>query len=200
MFKPDKELFTIAVDACKDVYDNNHDLGTTEFDLFNAKYSGEDIQVLSIAGTNELKDWWRNLDLRSIDGIKRGSYKAAIEIFESDIFQERRNHKYRLLVTGHSKGAATAIAFNQLYCLPASDYCVAFAPARCLRYRSDRYMPNTTLFMDHDDPVPLIGFISFGLPLSNRVYLPNSGFGIEVMDHLISKYQKFVHEHLEPLF
>ena len=46
----DKELYMIAVKACRDVYDNHVDLGTTEYNVFETKYQGEPLKVIAIAG------------------------------------------------------------------------------------------------------------------------------------------------------
>lgn len=79
----DKELYKIACKACDDVYLINTDLGTTEFSTRLVRYNNMALQVLAIAGTNELLDWAKNFDLRSSGGIKKASVDAAAEIHKA---------------------------------------------------------------------------------------------------------------------
>lgn len=181
----EKELYKIACKACENVYLVNTDIGTTEFSTKLVSYKNMALQVLAIAGTNELADWIKNLDLRSSKGIKKAAVDAATEIHKV----VKRVSKTPLLVTGHSKGGATAIAYKKLF---GADYCVAFCPARSLRYGSDRVMDNTTIFVDKDDPVPKMGLFNFCHPICERVYLPNDFIGLKVSDHLMPHINQFV--------
>lgn len=183
--KMNPELYKIAVNACAEVYETNIDLGTTEFNLFKTMINGEDVQVLAIAGSNEIDDWIINFNLFSKKGIKIGAYKAAMEIREN-IF---RDYKCKLLVCGHSKAGATAIAFKKLF---NADYCVAFAPARSLRYWAGRKMENTTIFIDPDDPVSRVGFLSFGHPDCEIIKAKDNHLMPSWSDHDIENWVKFV--------
>lgn len=189
-----KEIFKQCAIKCKEVYEKNIDLGTTEFDL-SFLYIDDLIafQVLSIAGTNELKDWGKNLNLFSKDGIKRPSFDAATEIMASKEFHSKRAISVPLIVTGHSKAGATAIAFHRIYRKRwvGSSYCVAFAPARCLRYWINRKMENTFIFTDPDDPVSFLGRISFGHPICKHFKSDNNHFGFKVSDHHIDNWILF---------
>ena len=54
--------YEIAAQAVKDAYNGKgHNIGSTEWCSYAVKYKGEDLQVLGIAGTNELVDWFWNL-------------------------------------------------------------------------------------------------------------------------------------------
>lgn len=75
-----KEMFLKAAIACEEVYKNNHDLGTTEFDVSLKNIKGKMVQVLAIAGTNEQSDRKENINLLSKRGIKLSAYNAAFEI------------------------------------------------------------------------------------------------------------------------
>jgi len=180
-----KNLYKIAAKACQDVYNDNVDMGTVEYKLRFAKYKGKPIQILSIAGTNEVGDWWANINLWSTKGIKSGAYKAACKIHE----QVKLKLKFPLLVTGHSKAGATAIAYKKLF---KADWCIAFAPARCLRHWTDRKMRNTTLFIDPDDVVSKAGFISFGHPDCKIIKAEDDHFLISIKDHFMDNWVKFV--------
>lgn len=178
------ELYRIAADACQRVYENNIDLGTTEFNVSYAVVGDDFVQVLSIAGTNEKKDWLKNINFWSKQGIKKPAYDAAQEIKK----YFKRDLEYKLLVTGHSKAGPTAIAFKRLF---GADYCIAFAPARSLRYWCDRKMENTTLFIDPDDPVSKVGFISFGHPQCKIIKAENNHFLPSIGDHSMDNWIKF---------
>jgi len=176
-------LFNYAAQACKKVYDDHVDLGTTEYHVSYTTHGHEFVQVLTIAGSNEKADWLINFNLLSWKGIKIGAYKAAKQLH--DHFQHIRNPDYKLMVTGHSKAGATAIAYAKLFPV---DYCIAFAPARSLRYWTDRKMKNTYLFIDPDDPVHQVGFINFGHPICEQCILPNNHNFLHVMDHHIDNF------------
>ncbi|MBT4288915.1 MAG: hypothetical protein HOD92_16435 [Deltaproteobacteria bacterium] len=181
----DKELYKIAAKACADVYLDNFDLGSTEYKLSIVKYKKIYIQVLAIAGTNEARDWLKNINPWSTNGIKAVAAMAAKEI-KSGFMRELG---CKLLVCGHSKAGATAIAYKKLF---KADWCIAFAPARSLRYWMNRKMENTTLFIDPDDPVSKAGFIGFGHPKCKVIKAKNDHVGLNVKDHFMCNWIKFV--------
>jgi len=182
-----KDLYKIAAAASKQVYIDNIDTGSVEYKLSFATYQDKPLQVLSFAGTGkELSDWAANFYLLSWKGIKKSSYNAAKKI-QKNIFPQLTTSP--LLVTGHSLGAAHAIAYKKLF---NANYCVAFAPARCLRYWTNREMENTTLFIDPDDPVSKVGFINFGHPVCKVVESENDHVGIKVSDHYMNNWVEFV--------
>ncbi len=181
----DPELYRIAADACQAVYKDNTDLGTTEFKVSFTVLGDEFVQVLAIAGTNEPADWLHNFNLFSIKGIKKPAYDAAQEINATI----KKVDGYKLLVCGHSKAGPTAIAYKRLF---GADYCVAFAPARGLRYWADRRMENTTILIDPDDPVSKAGFLSFGHPVCHIIQAPDDHFGLSVSDHFMKGWVEFV--------
>lgn len=189
----EKGLFKLCAIRCKEVYEKNIDLGTTEFDLKTFFTSAGKFQILSIAGTNEFKDWGKNINLLSKKGIKKPALVAAQQIMSSSFFHKKRDVRIPLIVTGHSKAGATAIAFHKLYNkrLIGSSWCVAFAPARCLRYWSNRKMNNTFIFTDPDDPVSFVGRLSFGLPKCEHYKADNNHFGFKVSDHDIGNWIRF---------
>lgn len=180
---PDYELYHYAANQCERVYRENIDLGTVEFDFFRyfENKSQKITQVLVIAGTNEAADWLSNFNLLSWNGIKIAAYRAANKIKK----HIKIDPDLKLYVFGHSKGGLTAIAFNKLF---KADKCVAFAPARGLRYWINREMPNTTIFIDPDDPVSKAGFINFGHPKCNRVTAKDDHLLPSIDDHFIEKW------------
>jgi len=181
----DTELYKLTCELCEESYVNHVDLGTTEYLARVVNYKGMAVHILAIAGTNEWQDWIKNIDLRSRNGIKKDAYDAAHEIHA--VFKPMRG--VQLIVTGHSRGGAAAIAYKKLF---GADYCIAFCPARCLRYTINRYMENTTIFMDPDDIVPKLGFLNFGHPLCHWVYLPDDFPGLEISNHFIDNINKFL--------
>jgi len=188
-----KDIFKACAVACKEVYEENVDIGTTEFFIKTIEIDGITYQILSIAGTNEKKDWFKNFDLFSKKGIKKSSLEAAKEIMSSRYFHEKRAGFVPLIVTGHSKGGSTAIAFHRLYQnrMIGSSFCVAFAPSRCLRYWAKRDMNRTYVFIDPDDPVSFVGRIGFGLPKCKYYYADNNHFGFKLKDHHIDNWIVF---------
>jgi len=189
-----KEMFLEAALCCKRVYTENIDLGTTEFNIFNSKMLDVDFQILAMAGTNESMDWIKNINLTSIKGTKAPAYKAAEEIALSNQFSDMRDSSLPLIVTGHSKGGATAIAFQKIYGrfpFVSPNHCIAFAPARSLRYWINRKMKNTTIFTDPDDPVSFLGRISFGHPKCEHIKGENNHFGFKISDHPIDNWIRF---------
>jgi hypothetical protein len=193
-----KRLYLEAALCCKQVYEINSDLGTTEFDITKHVINGKGFQILAIAGTNEPKDWLKNFNLTSRAGIKTAAYKAAYEIVNNKTFIRIRSRSPHLplIVTGHSKAGATAIAFMKLFYknhFPQTEpsYCIAFAPARCLRYWTDRRMDNTTIFTDPDDPVSFVGRVSFGHPICEHIKNENNYFGFKIGDHKIDNWVRF---------
>jgi len=178
------ELYRVAADACQVVYDKHQDLGTTEFNNSFAMVGDEFVQILAIAGTNEPADWWKNLNLWSKQGIKKPAWDAAHEIHK----HFPRDPDYKLLVTGHSKAGPTAVAYKRLF---GADYCVTFAPARGLRYWANRKMEDTALFIDPDDPVSKVGFISFGHPICEVFRAENDHLLPSVGDHGMENWVRF---------
>lgn len=179
------ELYKIAGQLCEEAYKNRTDLGTTEYLARVVAYKGMAVQMLAIPGTDELSDWFKNLNMLSINGIKIAAAKAADEIYAN--FKPMKG--IPVYVTGHSKGGATAIAYKKKY---GADYCIAFCPARSLRYWIDRRMNNTTIFIDRDDPVPKAGLFSFGHPICTRIMLPKDHIISSVSDHMMTHINKFL--------
>lgn len=184
----DPKLYYVAAKACRDVYQKNIDLGTTEYATTLSIFKGDLVETLAIAGSNELEDWLINCNLFSKKGIKIGAYKAAHEINKKFKWSGRATKR---IVCGHSKAGATAIAFMKQF---GADHCVAFAPARSLRYWTKRKMENTTLFIDPDDPVSKLGFFSFGHPKCKIYKAENDHFGFRLDDHPIENWIKFTSE------
>ena len=184
----DNKLCCIAGQAVIDAYDQNIDLGTTEYSSSVVEYNGFAMQVVAIPGTNEWSDWLKNINPLSENGIKKASVEAAREIHSN----VHRMRKVPLLVTGHSKGGATAIAYKKLF---GADYCVAFCPARSLRYGWDNRMENTTLVISPSDPVPMLGFFSFCHPACDRIYLPFDFPGFKISSHSMKSINHYIEDY-----
>ncbi len=163
------ELYKIALDACKQVYKHNIDLGTTEYMYSRSEYLNKPLQVIAVAGTNEGLDWVKNLDVRDIQGIKRSGVTAANEMLGDLNWKRWIDPNIPILITGHSKGTATAVAYMKLY---GADYCVLFNPVRCLSRSRDNTMKNTTMFLDKEDVVSKLAWLSFKLPKCKIIKKP----------------------------
>lgn len=159
----DNELIKLASTACIEAYQNNIDLGTTEFALTMREYHNKPLQMLALPGTNEMADWLWNLYIRSTEGVKRGTYLAAEEIHEA---------VYKLIdpdipfaLTAHSKAGATVLQLMAKY---GADACVAFCPAPAFRRSRLPILTDTVIVIDPDDFVPIAGIINFGQPIVER--------------------------------
>ncbi len=164
----------IAAKAAKAAYSKHTDLGTTEYNLETKVVGDREIQVLAIAGSNEPMDWLLNFNICSWKGIKWAAYSAAKDLHAI----VGRQIEHPLLVTGHSKAGATAIAFKKLY--PYAYWCYAFNPARSLRYWATKGMQHTFLYINAKDPVSKAGFINFGHPESCIEY---KTYGDNLLDY-----------------
>ncbi len=179
----DKELYRIAALCADNVYRDNTEIGKgIEIAVSHFEYQGEPLTVLAIAGTNEAADWLYNINILSWHGMKLSSSRAAKRIGPVE-------HKGKLLVTGHSQGAARAICYARIF---AADYCVGFAPPPVLRPWADKGMENTTLFIDPDDPVSKAGGLSFDHPDCEIVYGKEDHALPCVGDHFMERWVEFV--------
>lgn len=177
------EFYLAGAKAAKRVYSSNIDLGTTEYKLTIKPIMDIETQILAIAGTNEFDDWGKNLNLSSIDGIKKTAVEAAREIHDSVSIDPTMP----LMVVGHSKAGATAIAYKKLY---GAKYCMAFCPARSLKKDTYRNMKKTYVFIDPDDWVPKLGYLTFAHPIAQRItFEDNWGWhpGDHSIDHIIEE-------------
>lgn len=181
-----KTLYKIAATACLKVYDQNIELSLgTEYFHSLVMRDGKTYQLISIAGTDELIDMVKNVNLLSWEGIKLSAYRSAKRIM-SDI---TLYPSIPVIVTGHSLGGAVAIAVQKMF---KFDHCIAFAPARCLRYWTNRNMKNTTIFIDPDDIVPKLGFISFCHPKCKIIKSKDNHKLISIDDHKMNHWVDFV--------
>ena len=186
--KENYKLYFMAAKACTEVYEKNIRIGMgTEFDHFITNVNGQDVQVIVIAGTDDLIDMVKNINLLSWFGIKLSAYRAAKRIME----KVELKPDLPLIVTGHSLGGTVAIALKKKF---KADYCIAFAPARCLRYWSKRKMNNTIIFIDPDDPVSnLLGIVNFGLPKCKTIKAPENHLTPSINDHFMKNWYKFTY-------
>jgi len=183
-----KSFYTVAVDACANVYKKNIELDmSTEYSYAIKTINGKRYQVIAVAGTDDLMDMFKNLNLLSRDGIKLSAYNAAKRIMK-DV---KLLCNMPVIVTGHSMGGIVAIALKRMY--KFIKYCIAFAPARGLRYWSNRKMKNTVIFTDPDDAVSeWLAILSFGLPKCKKFEGEDDHILISASDHKIEKWRRFV--------
>lgn len=187
-----KELYIAAAECSKAVYTDNIDIGTTEFNVFRREIKDKEFQILAIAGTNEKKDWLKNFNLLSKKGVKKSAYDSAKSIAKYCCKHRLIDYSLPIAVTGHSLGGAEAIAYHKIVNGAVfSNICIAFAPARCLRYWTNRTMIHTTIFTDPDDPVSFVGRISFGHPKCKHYKAENNYFGFKIDDHDMSHWLRY---------
>ena len=127
--------------------------------------------------------------MRSKKGIKKSAFQAATDIHEVIKRNFRYGPKPPLLVTGHSKGGLEAIAYKYLF---GADWCVAFNPARGMRYWIDRRLWNTAIFTDPDDFVNYAGMVSFGHPICKHYKGEYDTPFFRIKEHDINKWESFI--------
>lgn len=185
------EHFQAATDAGFEVYKKHKDLGTTEYAVTYKEILGKKWQILAVAGTNELRDWWENFKiLFAIKGIKRPGYLAAQEILANFV----PDSDCELMIVVHSKSGPTGVALKQKF---PDVACVMFSPARSVRYWSRIILKNTVIFVDPDDIVPWMGLTLFTHP---KVDLTIKGkkdkFILDIPgrigDHLMEYWKEFM--------
>ena len=199
----DRELIKLAARACQAAYkpENHIDLGHAEYMLDVIGYDSRPVVRLTIPGSNEGIDWVWNMWLLSHYGVKSCVYRAAGDIYRDVMknlpaFLEKnnlsRNIAYEWLISGHSKGAPTAMRFYDKY---GGDYCVAFCPPPAFRKWNKPALSNTTIVVDPDDIVHKLGFISFDQPIlgegSEWIRLPNDHPGLNLKDHDINEIAEY---------
>jgi len=188
-----KELYLLAANKVLDVYSGNcKNNKSTEWNSYLSYYNDKPIQVLAIAGTNDLMDWFWNLCLLSKNGIKYGAVVAAERILESF----RRVPGVPLLVCGHSKSTGTAAYLSSTL---SAEHCVMFCPIKC--YRESTYLPNGIIFLDRDDLVPKVGWSRFVLPSCKTIYLPSDKkwYNIKgkIQDHGLVHIKEYIINNME---
>lgn len=181
------KMYKTAAEVCIKSYKVRKDLGSTEYLLELFENDGELWQALVIPGTDELVDWFKNLNPSTIAGMKKASVEAALDI-RIDA-RDSIDPNVPLVVIGHSKGAATALVYHKIW---KADYCIAFCPARC--FREQEQLDNCTLFIDPDDAVPKLGFIRFKLPKCKIMQLPKDHLWFRVSDHLMKHIKEYTDE------
>lgn len=178
MIKPNTKLYLLAAEAVQEVYKGTgKNKGSTEWNMKKTTWNDKPVQILAIAGTNELIDWFWNLAPISWDGVKYGSYLSAKRIHK----QVEVDPDLPLVVAGHSKSGPTALYYKHKY---GADHCVMFCPARGLR-KSAKFS-NTTMFIDPDDVVPKLGSLIFHHPVCKTITLPDDQKGLSIKNHFMS--------------
>jgi len=137
----------------------------------------------------------KNLDVRTTKGIKKGSYDAAKEVYEDcgHILKAVSSH-CRLIITGHSKGAAEALAFKRMYKTKMKIWrTYAYCPPKVLSIgNKHEYMDRTYLFIDPDDMVSDVGWPFLKHPDAYTVYSKDNIWSDRITDHEIGRMIKFL--------
>lgn len=185
-----KNIDLIAAEQCADVYSNNKTIAapwwaflskTTQYSLNTVG----NVAFLNICGTNQATDWVSNLDPASWRGIKLGGYLEA-----KRIYKEVGEIKRPLCVTGHSRGAPSAVAFAIMY---GATFCRLFSPARSLRrWFNEPLNFDCKIFIDPDDPVPMLLAGTFTHPQAPKVYAEDNHLLPNVGDHGMGRWIDFL--------
>lgn len=144
-------------------------------------------QVLAIAGSNDWIDWLLNLLMLSWKGTKLCHYFEARRL--NKLIRNKIVNPDKLIVLGHSKGAATALAYKKQFPCRAA---MAFNPARVFRRWNNKPMTETVIFTDPDDPVSKLAFLRFGLPDCIRVESEDNHSIFRIGDHFVERWIPFL--------
>jgi hypothetical protein len=179
-----------AAIQCAEVYRKNKTIPapwwafltkTTQYSLDTV----DNITYLNVCGTNQAMDWVSNVDPASWKGIKLGGYLEA-----KRLYKEVGRPPGPLCVTGHSRGAPSAVAFAIMY---GADYCRLFSPARSLRRWFNAPLKfDCKIFIDPDDPVPYMLAAGFRHPDAPVVYSANDKLLPSVGDHAMDRWVDFI--------
>ncbi len=189
-----KELFLIAKQGAKAVYDNyEYKVWTTEFSLKTTMVnSGIEIQRLDIGGTKGFFDWIPNTLLLSWKGYKIGDWWSAKRIKNSKYFKAKRDLRLPLLITGHSKGGGSAVVFMHAFGNKEKDWCVPFNAPPVLRSWIDKNMPRTYMFFNTHDVVSDAGEVNFDHPIPEKEYFNKQDLGDVLDNHNIDQWDDFI--------
>ena len=192
MTKQEKALYLLAANKVIEVYKGNSKKDkNTEWNSWISYWDHKQIQVLAIAGTNDLMDWFWNLCLLSKQGVKLGAYKSAQRILRS--FE--RLPGVPLCIACHSRSGPTGIHLQEVL---QAEYCIAFCSARGFREKKEN--KNTTMFQDLDDLVPKLGWSRFHHRQTKKIPLPKDKkwYNIKgkIQDHGMNHIKTFIKEEL----
>ncbi|MCP4365435.1 MAG: hypothetical protein GY800_09085 [Planctomycetes bacterium] len=167
------------------------DLGTTEFSLDLVEIDRRKVHIISIPGTNETWDWWKNIDMRSKCGWKKAAYDAANIIASNKHVRVIMASHTPVVIGCHSKGGPTGLRLKSMF--PQKKIlCVAFEPARGLRNDRKHHMSDTVIFRDPDSVVTKVGWSRFKHPTCRIIDLPNDKWYPSVKDHGMKHISEFV--------
>lgn len=183
-----KETYKISAQLCLNAYSENIDLGSgTQIRVDLLHNDQQSYRMVSIAGTNELRDWGGNFSPFVWRGMKAYAYRAATRI--SKYIKENYNPFMCEIIAGHSRGCPVAISYKRRF---AAQHCICFSPARSLAPWVHRTMANTTLFIDPDDPVSAFPKVWWSHPDCEIIRAPDDHKGWCVGDHGMENWIKFV--------
>lgn len=183
-----KQIYKIAIKFLKKTYNNNYKSNkSTQWNSYVTYYNNQPLQVLSIAGTNDIMDWVWNFCLLSKDGVKYGSYISANRVLKDFI----RKPNIPLLITCHSKSGPTGIYLQELL---NAEYCIVFCPAR--GFTEEKRNERAVMFIDKDDIVPKLGWSIFYHRKCKTIFLQRDKkwydiFG-KIQDHLLDHIEDFI--------
>ncbi len=142
-------------------YSGKVDLGTTEYTLI--RYDGK--KYVLIPGSNEGKDWLKNVNFTSTEGIKKVGVEAAEEILR-ELFASAEDLYEPIYFIVHSKSGPTGVKiakYAEENNLPW--IVIAFNPARSVRRSAKIKLKNMIIFRNRFDAVSELGFfINFSHP------------------------------------
>lgn len=135
------------------------------------------IIYITFKGTDRTwRDWFRNINPRSKGGAKLHAYVAAESVhrYLGAMMLMHKFEKYRVVVIGHSQGAAEAGQFYREYCKMGDDWCFMFAPPPFFKGWVE-LGSRAFVIINGRDVVSKLGWILFNLPRCNLWYFNVAG-------------------------
>ena len=190
MCNMEKSLYKLCIKYLKRVYAGEYkSYKSTQWNSFITLYKKKRIQILAIAGTNGLVDWFWNLCMLQKEGVKLGAYVSAERVLRDF----KREYNTDLYIICHSKSGPVGIRIQELL---NEGICIALCPAR--GFIEEKENKNVIMIIDKDDVVPIIGWSRFCHRICKTIFLPKDkkwwNLRGKIKDHSVDNIEEFVNK------
>lgn len=183
-----KSLYKLCIRYLKKIYAGDcKSHKSTQWNSFITLHNKKRVQILAIAGTNGLLDWFWNLCMLQKDGVKLGAYVSAERVLKDF----KRITGTELYIICHSKSGPTGIRIQELL---NEGICIALCPAR--GFIEEKENESVIMLIDEDDIVPKVGWSRFCHRVCKTIFLPKDkkwwNLWGRIKDHSVDHIEKFV--------
>jgi len=106
--REDRERHLRAAKLCHQVYEHAEDVHVV------IAHPEDGRTYVAIEGSDTYANWCDNLDVRRIDGMHRGFARVARHCIERYDLTDLLERRERVVITGHSQGAAVALLITHM--------------------------------------------------------------------------------------